>query len=193
LQQVPDAVAKGLIDAPADQLERMGAHAAQIGPATLSRFADIVHNGLTEMRGTTAPRLLLEIICARMLLPGADDSTGALLQRLERMERRIAVTGEATPAPPSAPAPPEAPAPARASAEPPTAAQPAPVQPAAPVATAETPTEKPRPQQAGGAVDAVAVRRVWDEILRYVGGKSSRVRAVAREATVREVVGDTLV
>src|SRR5207248_2010325 len=98
LQQVPDAAAKGLIDAPADQLDRMGAQAAQIGPATLSRFADIVHNGLTEMRGTTAPRLLLELICARMLLPGAEESAGALLQRLERMERRLgASTPEAQP------------------------------------------------------------------------------------------------
>lgn len=89
LQQVPDAVAKGLIDGPADQLEAMGSQAARLGQATLSRCADIVHNGLVEMRGTTAPRLLLELITARMLLPGADDSTGALLQRLERMEQRL--------------------------------------------------------------------------------------------------------
>ena len=89
LQQVPDAVTKGLIDGPADQLEQMSAQATRLGPATLSRCADIVHNGLVEMRGTTAPRLLLELITARMLLPGADDSSGALLQRLERMERRL--------------------------------------------------------------------------------------------------------
>jgi len=94
LQQVPDAVTKGLIDGPADQLETMGAQAARLGPATLSRCADIVHNGLVEMRGTTAPRLLLELVTARMLLPGAEDSTGALLQRLERMERRLALGGE---------------------------------------------------------------------------------------------------
>ncbi|WP_328463152.1 DNA polymerase III subunit gamma and tau [Actinoplanes sp. NBC_00393] len=89
LQQVPDAVAKGLIDGPADQLEAMAGQAARLGPATLSRAADIVHNGLVEMRGTTAPRLLLELITARMLLPGAEDSTGSLLQRLERLERGI--------------------------------------------------------------------------------------------------------
>lgn len=98
LQQVPDAVDKGLLDAPHDQLDRMGAQASQLGQATLSRFADIVHNGLTEMRGTTAPRLLLELITARMLLPGADDSSSALLQRLERMERRM-LAGGAAPAP----------------------------------------------------------------------------------------------
>ena len=94
LQQVPDAVTKGLIDGPADQLETMAAQAARLGPATLSRCADIVHNGLVEMRGTTAPRLLLELITARMLLPGAEDSTGALLQRLERMERRLTLGGD---------------------------------------------------------------------------------------------------
>ncbi|HEV7962379.1 MAG TPA: DNA polymerase III subunit gamma and tau [Actinoplanes sp.] len=106
LQQVPDAVTKGLIDGPADQLDAMTAQATRLGPATLSRCADIVHNGLIEMRGTTAPRLLLELITARMLLPGAEDSTGALLQRLERMERRLTLSADpdfvrAEPAPPS--------------------------------------------------------------------------------------------
>jgi DNA polymerase III subunit gamma/tau len=94
MQQVPDAVAKGLIDGPTDQLDAMSAQATRLGPATLSRCADIVHNGLVEMRGTTAPRLLLELITARMLLPGADDSAGALLQRLERMERRLTLSGD---------------------------------------------------------------------------------------------------
>ncbi|WP_432832276.1 DNA polymerase III subunit gamma and tau [Dactylosporangium sp. CA-092794] len=108
LQQVPDAVTKGLLDAPHDELERMGAQATQLGQATLSRFADIVHNGLTEMRGTTAPRLLLELITARMLLPAADDSSAALLQRLERMERRLqagSVPAPTSPAPSPAPSP----------------------------------------------------------------------------------------
>src|SRR5437764_1489529 len=94
LQQVPDAGGKGLLDAPADELARMAVQAQRFGPATLSRMADLVHDGLTEMRGTTAPRLLLELICARMLLPGADDPAGALLQRLERMERRLTVTAD---------------------------------------------------------------------------------------------------
>ena len=116
LQQVPDAAAKGLLNAPADQLDRMAGHASQLGAATLSRYADIVHDGLVEMRGTTSPRLLLELICARMLLPGAEDSQRALLQRLEQLERRLGAVSAApaagTPAPP-APAPtPSAPPPA---------------------------------------------------------------------------------
>ncbi|MFF5082194.1 DNA polymerase III subunit gamma and tau [Actinoplanes sp. NPDC000266] len=127
LQQVPDAVSKGLIDGPADQLESMSAQASRLGQATLSRCADIVHNGLVEMRGTTAPRLLLELITARMLLPGADDSTGALLQRLERMEQRVTQGGF------SAVRSEDAPTTAIAGA-PPAAAQPAPAQEAAPAA-----------------------------------------------------------
>jgi len=94
LQRVPDAAGSGIIDAPDDQLERMTAQASRMGQATLSRMADIAHNGLTEMRGTTAPRLVLELIIARMLLPGADDSAAAVLQRLERMERRLGASSD---------------------------------------------------------------------------------------------------
>ena len=67
---VPDAPASGLIDAPEDQAERLVAQAARFGKAELVRAADIVASGLTEMRGATTPRLLLELICARLLLPG---------------------------------------------------------------------------------------------------------------------------
>jgi len=94
MQQVPEAAAKGLIDGPADQLERMSAQTQRLGPATLSRSADIVHNGLIEMRGTTAPRLLLELVIARMLLPTADKGESGLLQRVERMERRLSLAGD---------------------------------------------------------------------------------------------------
>jgi DNA polymerase-3 subunit gamma/tau len=177
LQQVPDAAAKGLLDAPADQLERMGLQAQRFGPATLSRAADIVHNGLVEMRGTTAPRLLLELVTARMLLPGADDSAEALLHRLERMERRLGASTGGPSAPPAAAssAAPSQPSRVR-DAAPPDAGQSA-------VATATQP----------GMIDAAAVRRVWDEILTMVSRKSKRAAAVVREATVRDVDGDTIV
>ena len=84
LQAVPDATARGVVDAPEDVLDRMREQAARIGPATLTRYAEVVHAGLTEMRGATAPRLLLEVICARLLLPSASDAEAALLQRVER-------------------------------------------------------------------------------------------------------------
>ncbi len=90
---VPDAGPKGLIDAPGDQVERMADQADRIGLSTLSRLADIVHVGLTEMRGTTTPRLGLELICARMLLPQASGDGGALVQRVDRLERRMSIGG----------------------------------------------------------------------------------------------------
>ncbi len=100
---VPDAAAKGLIDAPEDQLESMTGQAERLGIATLTRLAEVLHTGLVDMRGTTSPRLVLELLCARMLLPGASTGDAALLQRLERMERRMEIAGgpvAAVPAPP---------------------------------------------------------------------------------------------
>ncbi|MEV5822877.1 DNA polymerase III subunit gamma and tau [Micromonospora haikouensis] len=241
LQQVPDAAAKGLIDGPADQIERMTAQAQRLGPATLSRCADIVHDGLVAMRGTTAPRLLLELICARMLLPGADDSTGGLLQRLERMERRLtlgavelppAAAGSAPvattpavrpeqPAPPAAaaahaapaaasaalaaaPAPSAAPPSVAAAAAAPASAGPAPAAPAPAAPRREVPPEAvmpdpatpapPRPGAApAGALDAVAVRRVWPDIVAKVNRIKKPAAALMRDAVVRDVDGDTLV
>ncbi|MER7460277.1 DNA polymerase III subunit gamma and tau [Micromonospora sp. NPDC126480] len=147
LQQVPDAATKGLIDGPDDQIERMTAQAQRLGPGTLSRCADIVHDGLVEMRGTTAPRLLLELICARMLLPGVDDSTGGLLQRLERMERRLTLAG--------ADAPPDA-AGSAPVADPPAVR---PVPPAAPAAAAAIPGDPAGTPAAAGAPVGVAAAR----------------------------------
>ncbi|MCV7153006.1 DNA polymerase III subunits gamma/tau [Mycolicibacterium pyrenivorans] len=89
LQAVPDAVARGVVDGPEDVLERMRDQAAQVGMATLTRYAEVVHAGLGEMRGATAPRLLLEVVCARLLLPSASDTEAALLQRVERIETRL--------------------------------------------------------------------------------------------------------
>lgn len=89
LQAVPDAAARGVVDAPGDVLERMRDQAARLGSATLARYAEVVHAGLGEMRGATAPRLLLEVVCARLLLPSASDTESALLQRVERIETRL--------------------------------------------------------------------------------------------------------
>ena len=76
-----------LRDMPNDQLERMRNQAQRIGTASLSRAADIAADGLTEMRGATAPRLILELICGRILLPLSDATETGLLARIERLER----------------------------------------------------------------------------------------------------------
>nr|WBO78958.1 DNA polymerase III subunit gamma and tau [Streptomyces sp. SBE_14.2] len=96
LAAVPDAAEKGLIDAPADVLERMQAQAGTFGAAELSRAADLVNEGLTEMRGATSPRLQLELICARVLLPAAYGDERSVMARLDRLERGVNFSGGGT-------------------------------------------------------------------------------------------------
>jgi DNA polymerase-3 subunit gamma/tau len=192
---VPDAPATGLIDCSEDQGERLVAQSARFGKAELSRAADLVATGLTEMRGATAPRLLLELICARVLLPGADHSTAGLLARLDRLEKRASITGipspQAAPAAPSGPPAQDRPASVRvlsdeaAPAPEPPAAAPAPAPAAAPAAAAPAatpaaaPAPEPNPEPAAPAAPAagapasaesggltlIDVRRLWPDIV----------------------------
>jgi DNA polymerase III subunit gamma/tau len=170
LGAVEDAAGTGLLDAPADQMERMREQAAKFGAAELTRAAEVLNTGLTEMRGATSPRLLLELTCARVLLPGADGGEAALLARLERLERGAALGAGPAPAAQTAPAAQPAPAAQRAPAaqtapvaqRAPTAqtAQPAPAAPATPAAPA---AEAARPREAqpptGGAAPAAGPER----------------------------------
>ncbi len=104
LQAVPEAAERGLVEGVApDQLERMRRQARSLGAAELSRSADTVHSGLVDMRGTASPRLLLELVCARLLLPAADGGMASTLARLDAVERRIALGTH--PGPALAPAP----------------------------------------------------------------------------------------
>ncbi|KQQ92628.1 DNA polymerase III subunit gamma/tau [Leifsonia sp. Leaf325] len=86
------AVLRGV---PQDELDRMGVQATAFGQAELSRTADIVNAALTEMTGATSPRLHLELLVARALVPAADDTERGALARVERLERRVGVTDAA--------------------------------------------------------------------------------------------------
>jgi len=144
-----------LRDIPEDQLERMVAQAKNLGATTLSRAADIAAEGLTQMRGATAPRLILELICGRMLLPMGDTTDSGLLARLERLER---VQGMATPAEP--------------------VATPSPAKRAAPVAQSiveekvevKAVVEEVKKSAAApvDALDVAALRRMWPEVIENV-------------------------
>jgi DNA polymerase-3 subunit gamma/tau len=156
LDAVPHAGGNGLLDSPPDRLDLMSQQAKALGSATLSRMADTVHQGLTEMRGTTAPRLLLELVCARMLLPATDGSAAATLQRLERLERRMSIAGEHAGRPVAETPAREAPvreAPVREAAVPVAAGQEIPAAPAPPAATA------PEREPAGAGQRREFVRR----------------------------------
>ncbi|GAA2098856.1 hypothetical protein GCM10009823_20360 [Brevibacterium salitolerans] len=88
----PDSAQAFLPEVPADRLERLMVQARAYGPAELSRAADLLNVGLSEMSGATSPRLQLELICARILLPAAEDSRRSVLSRVERLERRVGMS-----------------------------------------------------------------------------------------------------
>ena len=197
LQSVPDAVARGVVDGPQDVLERMREQASRIGTATLTRYAEVVHAGLGEMRGATAPRLLLEVVCARLLLPSASDTESALLQRIERIEKRLDMSipdGEHT-------APPAKQYVRRTKAEPVAAAAPAPAPAPPPEPKPEpkpepTPESKPAPPPplaATGEPNAAAVRSMWTAVREKVRERSRTTEVMLSGAIVRAVEGDTLV
>jgi DNA polymerase-3 subunit gamma/tau len=186
LQAVPDATTRGVVDAPEDVLDRIREQAARIGPATLTRYAEVVHAGLTEMRGATAPRLLLEVICARLLLPSASDAESALLQRVERIETRLDMSIPMVDKPEqSAPLQPPAPPPPPATTSEPSPAEPSPSEPSP---AEETPT-------AAGSAEpsAAAVRTLWPTVRDKVRQRSRTTEVMLAGATVRAVEGNTLV
>ncbi|RRD42064.1 DNA polymerase III subunit gamma and tau [Buchananella hordeovulneris] len=53
---------------PDDVFTRMVEQARSLGPAALSRAADLTNAALTSMTGATSPRLHVELLCARILL-----------------------------------------------------------------------------------------------------------------------------
>jgi DNA polymerase III subunit gamma/tau len=163
---VEESASQILREIPEDQLQRMRAQATIIGTANLIRSADIVAAGLTQMRGATAPRLMLELICGRILLPGSDDV--GLISRIERLELRENIS---IPQPVAAKAEVKAEAKAapvkesvkevvkeEAKAEIKEEVK-APIRAAAPTPNANKPT---------GPIDAAALRRFWPEVIENV-------------------------
>ena len=160
---VEDAFDKRLITVSDDQRDRLQSLADRIGLASLTRCTELVASALTELKGPTAPRLQLELVCAKLLLPGAHGDELSLASRLDRMERRLAIAGPAVAE--VAPAPPEAAGEGVVPVEQvPTAAQDAPPEelPAPPVeAAASGPSE---------AIDLHELRRLWPSVLDHVKG-----------------------
>ncbi|MGY6497220.1 MAG: DNA polymerase III subunit gamma and tau [Microcella sp.] len=174
VQATSDGASSVLRGIPQDDLERMHTQAAHFGPAQLSRAADIVNRALSEMTGATSPRLHLELMTARLLVPAADEPARGALARVEVLERRVGVDGPAPAAPAATqPAAAAAPAPRTAAAAPapvpaaPTpAAAPASVEPPAPAPQPEpTPAPEPELSPAAAPVDIERMRQSWPAIL----------------------------
>jgi len=200
LAAVPHAAETGLLDLPPDRAERMAAQAGRFGPAGLARAAEIVSTGLDQMRGATSPRLLLELMCAQVLLPAAATDEKSLLARLERLESggrgRPAPLPQSPPPPPHSgtndfsertrvPAPPD-----RKAAKPPESAAPSSASPAeaSPAdASPATPAAEPAAPASGTAPGLSAtdsLRKNWDAVLEAVMQERKVAWLLLRNASV---------
>ena len=199
------AVLRGV---PADEIERMQQQATAYGQVELSRAADVVNSALTEMTGATSPRLHLELMVARLLVPSSDDSERGALARVERLERRIGIEGANGPAapPPAAPrasaAPVERPAAAAPAVPATTPAAPAPAPPepaersddarAEPAPASEPAARAPAPRDPSIPVTLQQVRDAWPEVLDVVQGIKRGSWMVVYTSTPRAFEGDVL-
>jgi DNA polymerase-3 subunit gamma/tau len=139
----------------------MRTQAKLIGISNLIRSADLLANGLTQMRGATPPRLILELVCGQMMLPQANDA--AVSARLEKLERGVI------------------------SATPPVEVKPAKSEPVQNIVKAETKVEsksvvpsKSEPakietkltnHKPSGVADVATLRRLWPQVIENVKGK----------------------
>jgi DNA polymerase-3 subunit gamma/tau len=171
---VPDGAHTVLRAVPPDQLTRMADQSGRFGRAELSRAADVVNTALTEMSGATSPRMHLELLCARLLLPGADPTDRGLSVRLDRLEQRL-TTGAPAPAPSAAPRP----APATRAADP------------APGTVEPVPSAEPGP--APGEGGTVPIHQRWASILDTLSGiRRSTWSLVSQHATPVDFDGERL-
>lgn len=144
---------------PDDQLERMRAQSGRLGNSALTHGATVISEGLNQMRGATAPRLILEFTAARLLVPTSGDE--ALLARIERLERNNSISspGSVTPV-------------ERPRTEPAAKVQPEPkAVPVAKEVKAPAAPVKRAPAEKIESIDVVGLRRLWPDVIENVKGR----------------------
>jgi DNA polymerase-3 subunit gamma/tau len=173
------AVLRGIAD---DELEKMSLQAMSFGMAELTHAAGAVSAALSEMSGATSPKLQLELMCAKVLVPSSDKTEVGSLARIERLERRMGFA-EAADTKPASSSPvtsvpkgsfPKASAPTSSPAEP------------APVAV------KSSTPKTISAVTKQAMVNAWPEILGQVKTESRSAWVVAFTLTVMDLTDDVL-
>ncbi|MBZ8177510.1 DNA polymerase III subunits gamma/tau [Corynebacterium poyangense] len=204
LQTVPEAFSLGLVDAPAARQTILQEQAHKFAPGQLAQLANTVNGRISDMRGATAPRLLLEILCAHLLMPvvsSGSTSTPALLApaspapqgdkaaeqkpRYERpSQRRARETAEA--AARQAEQPQEQQSPSTRDQKKDSAPQPE-KQP--------EPAKPPQEQASSRNAEDVAeqIRQQWNKIRAEVGRRERVVEIMLTEAKVLGINDDTLV
>ena len=140
-----------LITLPTDQLDRIRTQAKLIGIASLIRSADLIAQGLTQMRGATPPRLILELICGQMMLPAGDNAN--ITARIEKLEKSSSLITTSTPIAP-------------------VLTQSAPAKEAVDKVVESKPIEKKSVQhKSSGSIDITSLRRMWPQVIDAVKGK----------------------
>jgi DNA polymerase III subunit gamma/tau len=172
---------------PQDELDRMAVQAKKFGDAELSRAADVANAALTEMTGATSPRLHLELMVARILVPESDESGRGALARVERLERRIGVDGAPGESAPVTRAEPPAKPRIEPVAESPAVSAPANI---------ESPAQSPTPEVVEAVAEAKTVtiqqmRDSWPEILEVVN-ENRNAWMVVYTSQARSLDGEVL-
>lgn len=164
------AVLRGIAD---DELEKMKLQAMSFGMNELTHAANAVSSALSEMSGATSPKLQLELMCAKVLVPSSDKTEVGSLARIERLERRMGVAKTADAAPVAS------------------------TQPAAPPATKPAPAEPSAksPSNTAGPTSGVSTQAMiaaWPEILSQVKAESKSAWVVAFTLIVMDLSADVL-
>jgi DNA polymerase-3 subunit gamma/tau len=172
LQSIPGAAESGLIHAPEDVIATEVEQASRIGAAELARAGELVNRALSDIKGATAPRLQLELLMAKLLLPATDDSTDGLRVRIEQLERTGVVSHPVVSAPAPAPAPAPGPAPAQAEVSiPAPPKKPGKPKDAAPQETPVAEVVTPAPASNPGTTNVSSFTVMWpavmDALLKY--------------------------
>jgi len=183
------AVLRGVAE---DELEKMKLQAMSFGMSELTHASVAVSHALSEMSGATSPKLQLELMCAKVLVPSSDKTEVGSLARIERLERRMGVATEAPVA--TASSAPATSAPVAPAANKPTASKPVDSKPVAqaPVAAAAPPAARVAPASAVAAVSKQAMIDAWPEILSQVKKESKSAWVVAFTLTVMDLSEDVL-
>ena len=189
-------VLRGVSD---ELLEKMRVQAGRFGAAELSHSSSVINASLNAMSGATSPKLHLELMVGRALVPAADTSEVGSLSRIERLERRIGLGSTDAPAAPAAPVAASTPAPASsapvAKSEPVRAAAPAPATSTPTVAAPQTEAPKAAAPAAATGIPALTTAQFkdsWNSILSIVEKESKNAWVIAYTLQVVDYADEVL-
>ena len=100
---------ESITDEPAEVLEGWREASHRLPRATIMRAIDLLGEALVRLREGREERMMLEMAVLKLVRPELDADTGALLNRIERLERRLSGVQpppRSTPAPTSSKGPP---------------------------------------------------------------------------------------